>query len=117
MTISLADYCRDRRSSDTALMGGRWEQRGLIQVWVPSDSFHPVDITTLIACPTCMAHVHEPCRTATGRHRVDHATRLVSRRCECGANLDPRRRYCEPCARISHQTAKRVYAQSRRSAA
>jgi hypothetical protein len=117
VTISIADYCRDRRATEVALTGGHWERRGLIQVWVPSDSSHPLDITTLIACPTCGAHVHEPCRTTSGRSRIDHATRLVSRRCECGASLEPRRTYCTPCARISHQAAKRIYVQRKRSAA
>lgn len=64
--------------------------RSLIETPQPRD---------LIACPTCLALIHEPCRTRTGHHRFDHAERLVPRRCPCGEPI-PKvngQKWCPAC--------------------
>lgn len=92
----------------TALTDGRWVRRGPVLVW--DDTPLPDEVTAirppapkaatlppLIACPTCHATVTQTCRTAGGNPTADHADRLVTRRCPCGALLEPRKQWCEPC--------------------
>jgi hypothetical protein len=84
-----------------------------LRIWVP-DPEVVASVPEVVACPTCLALVTEPCRTTTGRQRKDHDTRLVPRRCKCGGELPPRRRYCAPCALESRRATWRKYARNRR---
>ena len=115
MTTSLADYCRDRRSTDTALTGGTWQRQGLVMVWVP-DVPQPrqVDLSTLIACPTCHARIDQSCRTRSGHTTAEHANRLVRRKCACGSELAGQRRYCDDCRDERNRLHKQAWRQRTR---
>ena len=116
-TDGLCSWCRyyDARPHLTNLPGGHWEQRGLIQVWVPKRP--PIDPARLVACPTCYAHIHQPCQTRSGRARANHATRLVSRRCPCGSEVQGQKQYCPPCRAVRRQETRRSYYERQRSVA
>ena len=107
MTTSLADYCRDRRSTDTALTGGTWQRQGLVMVWVPDET---PDWSHLIACPTCEARLDQPCVTKNGgRQGYEHAGRIIPRRCACGAVLRKGHKRCDPCALEVRRASWREY--------
>lgn len=100
-----------------ALPPGRWERRGPTLVYVedgaaptsastasvsslvpkPDKPAKALDVSQLIACPTCRAKVTESCRTRSGHTTKPHGSRLAPRLCPCGSLLAPRRRYCDPC--------------------
>lgn len=74
----------------------RWRPNRLDPQPVQQDR-RVVQAAALIACPTCRTTLDRHCQTGTGRHRVDHGTRLVERRCPCGERLQYGKKMCEPC--------------------
>lgn len=70
----------------------------------PSEPLTDADVAQMIACPTCLAKVCEPCRTASG-NATEHQLRLIPRRCRCGSLLTGRL-YCDACAATAR---KRTY--------
>lgn len=58
------------------------------------------DVAQMIACPQCRAKVCEPCLTRGG-NSTEHALRLIPRRCQCGALLEPKHTFCAPCAEVA----------------
>ena len=103
MTLTIAE-------SPDVLEDGAWTKRGHIVVWVP-DAPPPrkVDLSTLIACPTCHARVDQTCRTRSGHTTTAHANRLVRRKCGCGGELEGKRRYCDDCRDERNRVNKRAY--------
>ncbi|MDB5716491.1 MAG: hypothetical protein JWO15_3888 [Sphingomonadales bacterium] len=91
------------------LTGGRWVPADGIMRWVetPVEAPTPINLHALIACPTCRARVDQTCRTRSGHTTTPHQSRLAPRLCQCGALLDWRRRYCEPCAVEAVRVIKR----------
>ncbi len=95
-----------------ALIDGEWTG-SLVRRWTPGSELPPTpaelatlrplrrkqggNYSRLLACPTCHARLTETCRTTGGNPTADHAERLVSRRCPCGAPVAAKKRYCEPC--------------------
>ena len=82
-----------------------------VQVWVSTAPERPPmpperDVSKLIACPTCHAHVDQSCKTRTGHTTTLHKSRLTPRLCRCGASLDWRRRNCDACAPAALKESK-----------
>ena len=82
----------------------------------------PVDLSKLIACPTCRATVLQSCRVLSGKTKgrvagTPHRLRLAPRLCPCGSTLAPHRQLCEPCALRSLRESKRDYMRRQRAAA
>lgn len=98
-----------------ALTDGTWRTRGLVRVWVPSTPpRRKVDLSSLIACPTCHARIDQSCRTRSGHTTVEHANRLVRRKCPCGSELEGQRRYCDDCRDEANRMNKKAWRQRRR---
>lgn len=97
----------------TALTGGHWEVRGLIQRWVPDTA----PICDLIACPKCLAKMTERCRGANGRASRAHAVRLVAPLCPCGSPLPAYCRLCERCQIVARRASWVAYNKRRLNAA
>lgn len=101
------------------ITGGRWVTTGGVQRWVkapkarrlPSTPTTP--LAALIACPTCRARIDQQCTTSGGFVRIPHKSRLVSRRCPCGAIPKGRARYCETCRVERRRETWREYARDR----
>lgn len=72
-------------------------------------------IGDLIACPTCHAKVSELCKTRTGRHRQEHASRLVPRRCHCGGAVGPGKKMCDLCRAEARRENGRIGMQNTRA--
>jgi len=75
---------------------GSGNHRGPGPIRLPLSEPEPL---TMLACPTCLALIHEPCRTRNGHTRVDHGDRIIPRRCRCGEPI-PRvrgRKWCDDC--------------------
>lgn len=93
---------------------GRWTLRAGVWVWRLPPRRTPevwqaprVFDPDLIACE-CGATVTQTCKTVGGNPTTDHTYRAVSRRCLCGALLDWKKQYCEPCrAAANKQTGWR----------
>lgn len=75
----------------------------------------PVDLSKLIACAFCHATVTQSCRRPNGHTTTPHEGRVAPRLCPCGSTLEPRRRYCEPCAVTSYRESKRDHLRRKRS--
>jgi hypothetical protein len=98
--------------SPDVLEDGAWIKRGHIVVWVPAaPPPRKVDLSTLVACPTCRARVVQSCRTKSGHTTAAHANRLVQRRCGCGRDLPGQRRYCDECRDERNRMSKRAWSQ------
>lgn len=71
----------------------------------------------LIACRRCRAKIYEPCRTASGNSRLDHAERLFPRRCRCGGPIPKKRGrdWCDACRHARKQQADRDADRRRRA--
>lgn len=87
-----------------ALEHGEWRTIDGIQRWTPTAAsltrtLAGLRFVDLIACPTCRARIAQSCKTKAGNPREPHVTRLVPRRCPCGARLAARKTYCEDCRR------------------
>ena len=105
-------------NSPDILAWGEWRRVGLVLRWVPGAPppvTPAVNVTSLLACPTCHAKVGQTCRTCTGHATTMHGSRLTARLCRCGAVLAPRRRYCDPCRDAALQEAKNASARRRRA--
>ena len=98
----------DDPESPQVLTGGRWVLRGGIQRWQadpePVEAVEPTPLKPrpangdLIACPTCGARITERCRSASGRRAdVEHANRILPRRCACGGLPVSSSPYCREC--------------------
>lgn len=119
--------------SPKVLTQGAWVPRGGILVWQPTGpvvapfrtrrkgrprtTAQPRERLDLIACLTCHALIHQPCRTTGGQPTPDHAGRLVTRRCPCGGVLRPHAQLCVPCRTAHDLERHRRYARRKRSAA
>lgn len=115
-TKAAGDLC-GRCKVEVPLTGGAWVPtgRGTV-VWEPDKVRRerqpprpPIDLTDLIACPTCRAKVTESCRTPSGHTTTPHGSRLAPRLCLCGELLTWRRRLCDPCAAKALRASKRDY--------
>jgi hypothetical protein len=105
---------------DIALTRGSWQRDGLVMRWVPNPT-KPVrrelDLSTLIACPSCHAKVTESCKTKSGHTTFRHTSRLVGRLCKCGSSLPGQRRMCDECRDEANRMNKRAWAQRQKEAA
>lgn len=114
---------------------GQWVQCGATKVWqvrprpavsngvphIPAPA-QSLDVSKLIACPTCHAKVTERCKSAGGIGRSPHVNRLAPRLCPCGELLGGRKQLCEWCRREARAATyadreKRVPTRLRRKAA
>lgn len=108
---------------EIALRGGRWRRVHGVMRWSPDPTPSEVadlharmkparrtnlNVSDLIACPTCGAHANERCRSASGNPRENHAARLISVRCPCGEPVAPRKQYCEPCRERARKQTYRL---------
>lgn len=87
---------------------GHWKVHRGIQVWVPDvvvmhpsewralEEANPEKLSGMVACQ-CGALATERCRSATGQAVKEHSFRVLSRRCQCGAEAPPRRQTCDSC--------------------
>ena len=108
MTLAIAE-------SPDVLEDGAWIKRDHIMRWTPTAPPRPkVDLSTLIACPTCHARIDQSCRTRSGHTTGEHANRIVRRKCPCGARLEGQRRYCDDCRDEANRVNKRAWRQRRR---
>lgn len=77
-----------------------------------------VNLSQLIACPTCGASVNQQCRTTGGHPAASHKARLAPRLCECGARVPANKTMCIPCRdesrRETVRTATARYRERRR---
>lgn len=104
-------------------LGGTWRNVGGVMRWSPTPTpsevadlrarLRPVprrhlDVSDLIACPTCEAHADERCRSASGHPTANHKDRLISVRCPCGQPVAPRKQYCEPCRQRARKQTYRL---------
>lgn len=109
----MSAHLDDRERGPIALTDGTWQRKGLVMRWVPE----PRRLRGLIACPTCRARIDQHCTSASGKRCHDHANRVLSRRCACGAELMPYKSWCPKCAREARREAWRKYGRNRRAAA
>lgn len=98
-------------------MTGQWvTRRGGVKVFVETpERPRTLDLTRLIACPTCHAKVTETCRTSGGNPTAPHGSRLAPRLCPCGALLEPKKQLCEHCRVESRRLSWRLREQRRKT--
>ena len=108
---------RRRDYEPVALTGGRWvlDPVTRVQRWEPDKEFRrppkpprpEPPPTDLIVCP-CGARLTQTCKTAGGNPTNPHKERVASRRCACGALLEPRKQMCTPCRQRARKQTYRL---------
>lgn len=105
--------------SPDVLDAGRWvfDPRTRIMRWLPEVA--PVErrrpTSGAAACSTCGATVTETCKTRRGQATKDHAARVGTRQCPCGADVERFKNYCEPCRVEARRVTWRKQAQKKRA--
>ena len=107
--------------SPNVLADGAWrfDPWRRVQVWVETPGaqrVEEVDLSELLACPTCHARVDQTCRTKSGHRTTPHGNRIVPRQCKCGRALAPRKRFCDECRAETRRSTKRAWDQRRKAA-
>lgn len=106
------DMWAERKGVWTLVSQGVWVERTIERA--------PVDLSKLIACPTCRATVVQSCRVVSGktkgRRREHHKLRLTPRLCRCGDTLAPQCQLCEACRVECLRESKRNYMRRVRAA-